>query len=261
MACGGKKPCSQQRQEAEDPLTMTQRIRTTLISLIGAPGSGKGTYGSMMASRIHNCTLLSVGDVLREHSVHNTSMKQVLQSGTLVDDGLVSDAVLQHLRKHTAQENSIIILDGFPRNQEQTQILSTWPKKLQHMMALHFDVPDDVCITKLLGRRKCSICKGSYNVNGVHTNGFNMPPILPNVGSCQRKCNRESNWEKRDDDTEETIRKRMNVYHEQTEPVLKYWLEQGKLVRFVPYNGVCDIDAICDKVKIALHDMNQVELQ
>ena len=208
----------------------THQIRTTIISLIGAPGSGKGTYGSMIASRIQNCTFLSVGDVLREQSLHNTSMKQVLQSGDLVDDGLVSDAVLKHLQQHTAHENNIVILDGFPRCQAQTQILSTWPKNLQHMMALHFDVPDDICITKLLGRRKCTICNGSYNVNGVHTNGFNMPPILPDVGSCQRKCNRESDWEKRYDDTEETIRKRMNVYHAQTEPVLKYWLEQDKLL-------------------------------
>ena len=204
---------------------MAQRFRTTIISLIGAPGSGKGTYGSMLAARMKNCTFLSVGDILREQSKKNTSMSKTLQSGALVDDGFVNDAILQHLQQLSIQlthDENVLILDGFPRNRSQTELLSRWPNEFQQMMALHFDVPYDICITKLLGRRKCTICNRSFNVNGVDTNGFFMPPILPEDGSCQVKCNQETDWEKRDDDTEETIRKRMNVYHEQTEPVLKY---------------------------------------
>lgn len=181
-------------------------------------------------------------------------MKQTLQSGTLVDDRFVSDAVLQQLQHLTAHDNHAVILDGFPRNEEQTKILSMWPNELQQMVALHFDVPDDICVTKLLGRRKCSICNKSLNVNGIDRNGFRMPPILPMDGSCPVKCNHETDWNKRDDDSEETIRKRMNIYHEQTEPVLKYWSKIDKLTTFVPYNGVSDIDAICDKVSYVLRN-------
>ncbi|KAL3789593.1 hypothetical protein ACHAWO_009156 [Cyclotella atomus] len=233
---------------------MTNRL-TTIISLIGAPGSGKGTYGSMLASRMNRCTFLSVGDVLREYSEQSESMSKTLQSGDLVDDTFVNDAVLQRLvqlSSQTSQDGRILILDGFPRNQAQTVLLSKWPRELQKIMALHFDVPDDICITKLLGRRKCTICNGSFNINGVDANGFYMPPILPSDGSCPTKCNREIDWKRRDDDTEETIRNRMNIYHEQTEPVLEYWLNRNSLLTFVPFNGVDDIDVISDKVGNAL---------
>lgn len=233
---------------------MTHQFRTTIISLLGAPGSGKGTYGSMLASRM-KCPFLSVGDVLREYSKQNPSMSKAMQSGALVDDEFVNDTLLQRLKyisSQTACDDNVLIIDGFPRNRSQTTLLSKWPSELQQMIALHFDVPDDICITKLLGRRKCSICNGSFNVNGVDANGFFMPPILPPEGSCQAKCNHETDWKKRDDDTEETIRKRMNVYHEQTKPVLKYWSELNKLLTFVPHKGVSDIDVIFDRVNDAI---------
>lgn len=230
---------------------------TTIVSLIGAPGSGKGTYGSMLVSRMKNCIFLSVGDVLREYSKQNETMSKTLQSGDLVDDGFVNDAVLQRLAElssSTPRDERVFILDGFPRNQAQTSLLSKWPHELQQMTALHFDVPDDICITKLLGRRKCTICNGSFNINGVDASGFFMPPILPSDGSCPTKCNREIDWIKRDDDTEETIRNRMKIYHEQTEPVLRYWFDRNKLLTFVPFNGVSDIGAISDEVGKALRE-------
>jgi len=234
---------------------MTQRCRIKIVSLIGAPGSGKGTYGSMLASRIANCSFFSMGDLLREHSEKNQAVKETLQSGNLVDDGLVSDAVLQRLQQMlegTTRKDNVLILDGFPRNRTQTKIISKWPRELQQMMALHVDVPDHICIIKLLGRRKCVICTKSFNVNGVDSNGFYMPPILPVGGSCPVECSRDADWKKRDDDSEETIKKRMKVYHEQTEPVLQYWSERERLLSFVPYNGVCDIDAIFTKLDATL---------
>lgn len=166
----------------------------------------------------------------------------------------MADVILQRLQGLTAYKNHVVILDGFPRNNEQTKILSMWPDELQKMIALHFDVPDEICVTKLLGRRKCSICNKSFNVNGIDRYGFHMPPLLPIDGSCPVKCNQVTDWKKRDDDSEETIRKRMNIYHDQTESVLKYWLEKDKLTTFVPYNGVSDINAIYNKVQFVLRD-------
>jgi adenylate kinase len=220
---------------------MAWRLKTSIISLIGAPGSGKGTYGSMLASRIQNSTFLSVGDILREQS----ELKETLRSGSLVDDSFVNEAIMQQLKQisnQAASAKSVVLLDGFPRNEAQASLLSKWPSELQNIQALHFSVPDDICITKLLGRRKCIICKGSFNVNDVDANGFYMPPLLPADGSCPVQCNMDTDWQKRDDDTEGTIRARMEVYHKQTKPVLKYWSELGKLHTFVPYNGVEDID-------------------
>eukprot|EP00804_Cyclotella_cryptica_P010268 CCRYP_016726-RA/>CCRYP_016726-RA protein AED:0.14 eAED:0.14 QI:0/-1/0/1/-1/1/1/0/244 len=241
---------------------MTTRLTTTIISLIGAPGSGKGTYGSMLASRIPNSTFLSVGDILREHSEQNANnavgqaMKETLRSGALADVSFVSEAVLQRL-KHASHQNNLVILDGFPRSREQAEIVSTWPIELQRVAALHFNVPDEICISKLLGRRKCSICNGSFNVNGVNDNGFFMPPILPSDGSCPKQCNHETDWKKREDDTEETIRKRMKVYHDETEPVLSYWSERDRLHAIVPYNGVKDIDKMVNAVDKILTDIQQ----
>jgi len=243
---------------------MASRLTTAIISLIGAPGSGKGTYGSMLASRIRNSTFLSVGDILREHSEQNANstigraMRETLRSGALADLSFVSDAVLERL-KRISHRNSVVILDGFPRNQEQAEILSKWPDELQQIAALHFDVPDEICITKLLGRRKCSICKGSFNVHGVDVNGFYMPPILPSYESCPKQCDQETDWKKREDDTEETIRNRMRVYHEQTEPVLRFWSERDRLHTFVPYKGVKDIEEMVNVVDNILSEIHQYD--
>lgn len=229
-----------------------------IISLIGAPGSGKGTYGLLLATRFRNSTFLSVGDILRTSAKHDHAMKEVLVSGSLADDTMVGDSVLGHLEKTdvSATNSNLILLDGFPRNKVQTTIQSKWPSHLQPKLALQFDIPDSISITKLLGRRKCSICGVGFNINGVDTDGFIMPPILPKEGDCKVCCNWETDWEKRDDDTAETIQKRMNVYHTETEPVLKYWRERDRLLRFVPYNGVKDMDMLVEVLETRLKGIN-----
>ena len=228
-------------------------MAATIISLIGPPGSGKGTYGAMLAARFLNGAFLSVGDILRQNATQNTALNQILLSGTLADDAFVGDAVLQRMKtivndktlsmmkSHEYHGKPVVVLDGFPRNHAQTLVLSNWPIEARPSLAIQFDVPDDICITKLLGRRKCSLCSGSFNINGVDTGGFVMPPILPAKDVCQTKCNWDVDWRKRDDDTAETIRKRMEVYHEKTEPVLNYWRDRDELIRFVPFNGVKDM--------------------
>ncbi len=221
----------------------------SIISLIGLPGSGKGTYGALLASRFINAAFVSVGDVLRENASNNEQLASVLRSGALVDDTLVNDAVIQSLEsrcnnKSDSTKKNIVILDGYPRTEVQARLLASWPSSLKATLAIQFDVPDDICITKLLGRRKCAICNGSFNVNGVHTGQWDMPPILPDAGACKVDCNPDVDWEKRDDDTAETIQLRMDVYHNETKPVLQYWKESGQLLRFVPYKGVKDMDKL-----------------
>ncbi|KAL7553083.1 hypothetical protein ACHAWF_016345 [Thalassiosira exigua] len=230
-----------------------------IISLIGPPGSGKGTYGALLAARLANASFLSVGDVLREQSAKDELLGEVLRSGALVDDALANDAVVRCLedRSRAASSSSagdVVVLDGFPRNYPQASLLSKWPTSLRPAFALQFDVPDDICITKLLGRRRCTICRGSFNVNGVDSDGFDMPPMLPKKGACEANCNRETDWEKRDDDTAETIAKRMEIYHQETKPVLNFWKDKG-LLRFVPYNGVKDMDRLVPTVETYFDEM------
>lgn len=76
-----------------------------------------------------------------------------------------------------------------------------------------------------------------------------MPPRLPTNNECKSKCNREVDWKTRDDDTEDIMRMRMEVYHNETKPVLEYWREGDALLRFVPYNGVKDMDKLVDLVQ------------
>lgn len=223
--------------------------------LLSPSGSGKGTYGALLASRFLNATFLSVGDILREQSATNESLGAVMRKGALVDDSLVNDAVTQHLENRAAPKlknagmKDVIILDGFPRNALQSSLLEKWPDSLRPSLAIQVDVPDDICIIKLLGRRKCSICNGSFNLNGVDTGGFDMPAILPKAGVCKVNCNPDVDWEKRDDDTADTIKSRMGVYHNETKPLLRFWKKRGQLLRFLPLKGVNDMDELLARVE------------
>ena len=250
--------------------------RTTLIALIGKPGSGKGTYGALLAARYLNVTFLSVGDVLRHSATKNGWLQKVLKSGRLVDDSIVNDAVIDSLQEHNLQllkTNSLrnnqsdakifgdggehVILDGYPRNYGQTQLLSKWPSTLVAALAIHFDVPDDVVITKLLGRRRCTLCGGNFNVNGVNQDGWEMPPLLPK-GACKKTCDWNVHWERRDDDTADIIKERMQVFRKETEPVLESWSNKNRLLTFLPYKGVNEMDRLAAVLERTWHDIDDV---
>jgi adenylate kinase len=221
-----------------------------VISLIGPPGSGKGTYGSLLASRL-DAAFISVGDILRE----NAEVSSILKSGALVNDIIVNEAVIHSLEGSSVSDKSMIILDGYPRTGPQSHLLAKWPVNLRPSFAIQFDVPYEVCTIKLLGRRICSICKKSINVNGVDTLGFVMPPMLPDVGSCDVRCNPDLHWKKRNDDTVDTIKLRMEIYDKETRPLLEYFEKRKQLLRFVPYNGIKDMDKLVSYVETRLHTL------
>lgn len=241
------------------------------FTLIGPPGSGKGTYGSIVlkeflhkvkdnstdkstlaSSSSSTALFVSTGDVLRDNVKNRTSIGKIFEDyqkkGILVkDDRLVKDAILQYLDTHlalTMNGDSQIgfILDGFPRTIQQTRFFSPskneWPPQYNINCAILIDVPYFICESKMLGRRFCPICKSNFNVCDISTKGFHMPAILPKNCECTLKNNQ---WEKRIDDTPEIIEKRHKEYLKETEPVLDYYEKQGKLLRFIPYNGVKDV--------------------
>ena len=150
------------------------------------------------------------------------------------------------------------ILDGFPRKITQVQYMQskTWPSKYQLLFAVNVNVPDEICVGKMIGRRKCSICFESFNITDINTDdGFVMPPKLPEPYPCER-CNMDNgDWIVRSDDTSEDVMfKRIQEYHSETAPILQHYEDQGMLVKFTPFCGVDDIHLLEQLVELQLKD-------
>jgi adenylate kinase len=202
------------------------------LSLIGPPGSGKGSYGKHFAQALQ-LPIYAVSDLMRQYRPDLD-----LSSGKLIDDRIVSETVLLGL------ENSSkggYILDGFPRTLKQATLMEDmWPSSFQVQAAIKLDVPDTVCETKLLGRRICKQCAGNYNVNGVHWNGWVLPPYLPKR-KCVPQCDPNKDWITRVDDTPEVVKHRLKVYHENMDPILEYFEAQNRLLKLQPFHGYDDL--------------------
>eukprot|EP00979_Chaetoceros_neogracilis_P007647 scaffold1621_cov262-Chaetoceros_neogracile.AAC.13 len=238
------------------------------LSLIGRPGSGKGTYGTLLA-KAFGCPLIIVGDVLRDHVHRNTEIGKEIsvfqKEGRLADDNLVAKALISHLEKLISQSDDNVkfrfILDGFPRSLPQAKLMFPsasdsnecsknailWPKRYQISFAVNIDVPDQICIEKMLGRRKCKVCHDNFNVTDVNKNNFVMPPKLPIPYPCQ-KCDMEEDWERRLDDTETIMRRRLEEFHTTSSPVESFFEDRGKLLTFQPFRGILDMPKMKDLV-------------
>jgi adenylate kinase len=211
-------------------------------TLLGPPGSGKGTYGSMLAAALQ-CPLRTTSDVLREWSQEDPSMALQMKTGQLVDDSLVYRLMCNELTRWA--DSSLVLLDGFPRTMTQLHLMQNyWPAALH--LAIRIHVPDAVCVAKIMGRRLCTICHGNFNIAHVDTHGFFMPPTLPNVSSapCWNRCGGkrdEPNLVIRPDDANiSVIQSRLHLYHEQTIPVIEWYRQQDKLISFTPHRGKLD---------------------
>ena len=253
-----------------------KQLRDTInIALIGPPGSGKGTYGSLLAQTLE-CPLVTMGDVLRQQVERNTAEGQVIdhcqKEGRLVPNNVVDRALFQHLS--TLELNSEkehekggvrkigFLLDGYPRTVEQARSIdasntskkndtSVWPKQFQISFGIQIDVPDDICLAKTLGRRYCPKCHTGFNVTDINIpeEGFIMPPKLPHPHPCPN-CDMKKDWIKRKDDIEDVIVARLKEYHWKTAPVLEFLNERDDgLLRFVPYKGLEDMDILEQMVR------------
>jgi adenylate kinase len=206
------------------------------IVLLGMPGSGKGTQGKTIALQYH-IPQISTGDILRAAVREKTPLalkaKEHMDKGSLVPDRLVVEIVAERLKKPDCKSG--FILDGFPRNREQAEALhetlKTLGKDIDHV--LHFDLPPKEVIKRLSGRRVCRKCGESYHII------YNMPT---NIGICN-KCG--DDLYQREDDKEETIKTRLDVYEEHTSPLIKYYGATG-ILRTV--NGIGGIDQIKERI-------------
>ena len=200
------------------------------LLLIGPPGGGKGTQAKFLIDHFL-ITQISTGDMLRENVRSETSLGE--EAGKFMNKGkLVPDSViLEMMKKRLAEQdcNNGYILDGFPRTIPQAEgldiLLKNLNQKLDHVMVM--DVPDNLIITRLSNRRSCKKCGQVYNL-------LFEPPN--NAGKCNN-CNKELYL--RSDDNPATIQQRLNVYHKQTEPVIKYFSDQG-LTKIIDSKGTID---------------------
>jgi len=187
--------------------------------IFGPPGSGKGTYASILEKKL-GPVKVSTGDIIREEIEKNTElgkrMKEYHDRGELVPDEIVIDALKKRISEPDCVEKGFI-LDGYPRNIPQTEALSGITKI---DLIINLNVPDWIIIERLSNRRTCKGCGANFNVKYLKTK---------TEGVCD-KCGGE--LIQRDDDKPEVIKERIRVYQEQTRPVLEYYKGKVPFVEF-----------------------------
>lgn len=191
------------------------------IVMLGAPGAGKGTQAKKLAEK-YQLPHISTGDIFRANIKNGTELgkkaKTYMDQGLLVPDELVVDLVVDRLKQDDCKRG--YILDGFPRTIPQAESLDVALTEIGERMdyAINIEVPDDFIIARMEGRRACVQCGATYHI-------VNIPPKAD--GICDT-CGGELIL--RDDDKAETVKKRLDVYHEQTQPLIDYYTTKGILV-------------------------------
>lgn len=190
------------------------------IIMLGAPGAGKGTQAKQIATK-YQIPHISTGDIFRANIKNGTELgkkaKEYMDQGLLVPDELTCDLVVDRIGQDDCANG--FVLDGFPRTIPQAECLDEALKNMGQSMdfAIDVDVPDSHIVERMSGRRACLSCGATYHV-------VTIPPKTE--GICD-VCGKELVL--RDDDKPETVQKRLDVYHEQTQPLIDYYEKQGIL--------------------------------
>jgi adenylate kinase len=193
------------------------------LILFGPPGAGKGTQGALLAERF-GLLRLSTGDVLREAVRAGTPLgreaERFMNAGELVPDPVLIGMVRAYLEAHAGAS---VIFDGFPRTEPQARALDALLTELRRTLqaVLVLDVDDEALVRRLSGRRSCPACGAVYHVD------FDPPA---EAGKCTR-CG--SPLAQREDDREDTVRRRLEVYRAQTAPLIQYYQRSATPVRFL----------------------------
>ena len=190
------------------------------IIMLGAPGAGKGTQAKMIAEK---CGIphISTGDIFRANIKNGTELgakaKEYMDKGLLVPDELVCDLVVDRIQQADCEKG--YILDGFPRTIPQAEALEAALNAIEQKLdyAIDIDVPDENIINRMSGRRACVGCGATYHVV------FNPTKVEGKCDVCGESLIL------RDDDKPETVKKRLDVYHTQTQPLIDYYTTQGVL--------------------------------
>ncbi len=208
--------------------------------LLGAPGAGKGTQAQRLIEK-HHVPQISTGDMLREAKRAGTPLGKEAESymsrGALVPDELVIKLIAERLAKPDAKVG--FILDGFPRTVAQAEaldrVLANLGRKLTRVVAI--EVPEEVLVPRLTGRRSCPKCGAPYHVM------FNPPKKADTCDQCQSKL------VQRPDDNEATVKNRLETYRKQTAPLIDYYRAKGLLSEV---SGEGEVGAITKRVEDAV---------
>jgi adenylate kinase len=194
------------------------------LILLGPPGAGKGTQAERLREDFA-LPHISTGDILRAQVSEGTQLgreaKRFMDAGELVPDEVIVGMITERVADGDARDG--FLLDGFPRNERQADALADSLRGLDRHLtaALLIEVPDEELVRRLAGRRVCV-----KNPSHIYHMDFDPPK---HEGVCDQDGSRLL---QRDDDKEETIRRRLEVYHAQTEPLIDYYDEAGLLRRF-----------------------------
>lgn len=197
--------------------TSEKECKVMKVILLGPPGAGKGTQAEAICKRLSIPTI-STGNIIREALKSGTELgkraKSFIDAGKLVPDEVVINIVKERIAKSDCKNG--FILDGFPRTIPQAEALDSMGVIIDKV--IYIDVPDEVIIGRMSGRRVCEKCGASYNLEY-------KKPIKD--GTCD---NCQGTLVQRKDDHPETVKERLNVYHDETEPLKEYYEKQGRLV-------------------------------
>lgn len=206
------------------------------IIMLGAPGAGKGTQAKMLADK-YGIPHISTGDIFRANIKAGTELgkkaKTYMDQGLLVPDELVCDLVVDRVQQEDCAKG--YILDGFPRTIPQAEALDNALEALGQKIdyAVNVEVPDANIVKRMGGRRACVNCGGTYHLEYLPTKV---------EGICDR-CGGELIL--RDDDKPETVQKRLNIYHEQTQPLIDYYTAKDALVEV---DGTQEIQTVFEDI-------------
>lgn len=192
------------------------------LVLLGPPGAGKGTQATAL-SHEWNIVHISTGDLFRYHLAHQTKLgeaaKAYMESGRLVPDDITEAMLKDRVEQDDVRRSEGFVLDGFPRTVPQGRALDALLTAQEERLnrAILIAVPTEALIERLVGRRTCSQCKASYHVD------YHPPKVAGVCDLCGGALIQ------RDDDQLETVKVRLQVYHEETEPLVAFYRASGLL--------------------------------
>ena len=206
------------------------------IIMLGAPGAGKGTQAKKIAEK-YSIPHISTGDIFRANIKNGTELgakaKEYMDKGLLVPDELVCDLVVDRIQQADCEKG--YILDGFPRTIPQAEALENALNAIEQKLdyAIDIDVPDENIINRMSGRRACVGCGATYHVL------FNPTKVEGKCDVCGESLIL------RDDDKPETVKKRLDVYHTQTQPLIDFYSARKVLVEV---DGTQSMDKVFDDI-------------
>ncbi|MGN0153103.1 MAG: adenylate kinase [Lachnospiraceae bacterium] len=206
------------------------------IIMLGAPGAGKGTQAKMIAAK-YNIPHISTGDIFRANIKNGTELgakaKEYMDKGLLVPDELVVDLVIDRFKEPDCANG--YVLDGFPRTIPQAEALDKALTAIGESVdyAINVEVPDENIINRMGGRRACVGCGATYHVV------YSPTKVEGKCDTCG------GDLIIRDDDKPETVKNRLSVYHEQTQPLIDYYTNKGIIAEV---DGTVDMKDVFDAI-------------